>query len=134
MRYGLIGFALGTVLGVGGMILLPRFADPYLPQALKPGVSVQGQVVAKQREPDRLLLTVRTQEGSTLVTFTKQIPEIDLLVQQADTIVLSLKHYRPFVENPEIVRVAKPEDQAMSGETMEPPAQPAPAKDVEGSL
>lgn len=109
MRYGVIGFLLGLVLGVSGMIFAPRLAGPYLPAALKPGVTVEGRVVAKQREPDRLLLTVRTPEGSTLVTFTKRIPEIDLLVEKTDSIMLSMKHYRPFVENPEIMRVAKEE-------------------------
>lgn len=107
MRYGVIGFLVGLAIGVAGMILVPRFADPYLPRALKPAVSVEGKVVAKQREADRLLLTVRTKEGSTLITFTKQIPEIDLLVEDTDTVVLSMKRYRPFVENPEILRVAK---------------------------
>lgn len=109
MRYGVIGFAVGLTIGVASMILVPRFADPYLPQALKPALSVEGKVVAKQREPDRLLLTVRTKEGSTLVTFTKKIPEIDLLVENTDVVVLSMKQYRPFVENPEILRVAKEE-------------------------
>ncbi len=107
MKYGVIGFVSGLVLGVASMILVPRFADPYLPQSLKPALSVEGRVVAKQREADRLLLTVRTKEGSTLVTFTKKIPEIDLLVENTDMVVLSMKQYRPFVENPEILRVAK---------------------------
>lgn len=128
MRYGVIGFVVGLTIGVASMILVPRFADPYLPQALKPALSVEGKVVAKQREADRLLLTVRTQEGSTLVTFTKKVPEIDLLVEKTDTVVLSMKQYRPFVENPEILRVAK--ENGGDGPAVIVPAEPAGA--VEG--
>lgn len=122
MRYGVIGFVVGLTIGVASMVLVPRFADPYLPEALKPAVSVEGKVVAKQREADRLLVTVRTQEGSTLVTFTKKIPEIDLLVEKTDTVVLSMKQYRPFVENPEILRVAKLDGD--EGPTVIVPAEP----------
>lgn len=130
MRYGVIGFVVGLTIGVASMILVPRFADPYLPQALKPAVSVKGQVVAKQREADRLLLTVRTNEGSTLVTFTKKIPEIDLLVENTDTVVLSMKRYRPFVENPEILRVAK-KDGAEVPAVIVPVEPPGTAGDLE---
>lgn len=120
MKIGALGFLAGLVVGVTAMVVIPRFAGPYLPQALKPGTSVQGVVAAKQREPDRLLLTVRSKEGSTLVTFTKKIPEIDLLVEQTDSIVLSMTHYRPFVENPEILKVGKP-DQVQPEPREDPP-------------
>ncbi len=107
MRLLLFGVIVGLAIGITGAILAPRFAGPYLPAAMKPGTSVEGTVVAKLREPDRLLLTVRAAEGSILVTFTKKVPEIDLLVEKADTILLSMRGYKPFIHDPEILRVAK---------------------------
>lgn len=109
MRLLFIGLFIGLAVGVSASIVVPRFAGPYLPPAIKPGTSVEGTVVAKQREADRLLLTVRAPDGSILVTFTKKIPEIDLLVEQTDTIVLSMRQYKPFIHDPEILRVAKVE-------------------------
>ncbi len=107
MRLLVFGMVIGLAIGIAGTILGPQLAGPYLPPAMKSGVSVEGTVVAKQREPDRLLLTVRAEEGSTLVTFTKKVPEIDLLVEETDTIVLALRHYQPFIKDPEILRVEK---------------------------
>lgn len=107
MKFGLLGFLLGLAVGISGMVLIPRFASSYLPPAMKPGVSVKGIVVAKQRDPERLLVTLSAPEGSILVTFTKKVPEIDLLVEKTDALTLSMGGYRPFIQNPEIERVQK---------------------------
>ncbi len=56
---------------------------------------------------DRLLLTVQTSQGSFLVTFKKKVAEIDLLVQQGDTLTLALRRYEPFVDEPAIERVRR---------------------------
>ncbi len=101
----------GIALGVGGMLFAPDAADPYLPDAfrVKKAETVDGEVVQKLREGERLRLTVQTTQGSVLATFKKKVSEIDLLVQQGDTVTLALGRYEPFVEDPSIERVRKQE-------------------------
>jgi hypothetical protein len=100
----LIGLALGALLVVIG----PRVAGPHLPEALRGKVeSVEGEVTRKQREPDRLLITVVTPRGAILATFKKKIPEVDLLVAEGDALTLGLRRFEPFVEDPAIQSVRK---------------------------
>ena len=99
-----IGLVLGAVLTVIG----PRVAGPYLPEALRGKVeSVQGEVTRKQREPDRLLLTIVTPRGAILATFKTRLPEVDLLIAEGDTVTLGLRRFEPFVEDPLIQSVKK---------------------------
>jgi hypothetical protein len=99
-----IGLALGAALGVLG----PRVAGPYLPEAIRGRVeTVEGEVMRKQREPDRLLITLVTPRGAILAIFKKQIPEVDLLVGEGDTVTLGLHRVEPFVEDPTIQSVHK---------------------------
>ena len=113
MKPWLIFFILsvGIALGVIGTIFAPDVAGPYLPGAfgVKKAETIDGEVVRKLREADRLLLTVQTTQGSVLATFKKKVAEIDLLVQQGDTVTLALSRYEPFVEDPVIERVRKQE-------------------------
>jgi hypothetical protein len=44
-----------------------------------------------------------------LITITKKVDEIDLLIGEKNTIDFALKEYSPFVENPRITRVVKEE-------------------------
>jgi small basic protein len=99
----------GIALGVGGTIFAPDVAAPYLPDAvrIKKAETVDGEVVQKLREGERLRLTVQTTQGSVLATFKNKVAEIDLLVQQGDTVTLVLGRYEPFVEDPAIERVRK---------------------------
>jgi len=100
----LIGIALGAVL----LAIGPRVAGPYLPEAFRGKVeSVEGEVTRKQREPDRLLITVVTSRGAILATFKKKIPEVDLLVAEGDALTLALRRFEPFVEDPAIQSVKK---------------------------
>lgn len=100
----LVGLALGAVVVAIG----PRVAGPYLPAALRgPVESVEGEVTRKQREPDRLLLTVVTPRGAILATFKTRIPEVDLLVAEGDALTLGLRRFEPFVEDPAIQNVRK---------------------------
>jgi hypothetical protein len=101
-------FLLGLVAGVLGTLFLPGIVRPYLPGVLRgEGAEVSGIVEAKSREPERLLLTIGGDAGAVLVTFTKQVPEIDLLVEPGDSVVLAVREYAPFVENPSLRRVQK---------------------------
>jgi len=115
---------IGVALGASGALLGPRLAGPYLPEAIRGKATIlEGEVVRKQREGDRLLLTVVTAEGGILATFRKKVAEVDLLVERGDTLALALRGYEPFVEDPRIARVRKPRpgDRQESGA----PARPA---------
>ncbi|MBI2372154.1 MAG: hypothetical protein HYV08_18320 [Deltaproteobacteria bacterium] len=117
----------GVVLGVSGTLLVPRLAGPYLPAVLPGRVEhVEGEVVAKQREPDRLLLTVLTPQGAILAIFRQKVPEIDLLVDLGDHLTLALRRYEPFVEDPRVQRVRK--EEVPDGEEPGPGPAPSPGK------
>ncbi|UCF40677.1 MAG: hypothetical protein JSW43_13290 [Gemmatimonadota bacterium] len=99
-------FVLGVVAGAFIVLVGPRVLRPYLPADDTPARDELGGVVrAKLSEPDRVLLTIPTAEGTLLATFTENVAEIDLLVVQGDSIALGLSGYEPFVTNPRIARV-----------------------------
>jgi len=101
-------FCLGLGLGLSGPLLATRYMEPYLPQFLKkPLHPLEGIVTHKQREQDRLLVTVTTQNGTILATFRKQMAEIDLLVEEQDSMTLDVKQYEPFVNDPPVLKVNK---------------------------
>ena len=85
---------------------------------------VEGPVAAKPMQDDRLLLTIVTPSGAILGTFKKKIEEINLLVETGDTVALTIPGYQPFLEDPEITRVAKPMGETL-GQSPEPPAMDA---------
>lgn len=106
-RRGLIVFLVGLGLGVGATIVGQQLVGDRLPSAVSGGrESVAGRVAAKQRHNDRLLLTIVTPAGAILGTFTKQLDEIDLLVNVGDTVELTIPSYRPFLDDPKITRVS----------------------------
>jgi hypothetical protein len=123
---------IGIALGIAGTIYAPQLAGPYLPEGflVKKPETVEGEVVRKQREGDRLLLTVQTSQGTVLATFKKKVGEIDLLVQQGDTLTLALTRYEPFVDDPAIDRVRKQEPTSRpkaSPPSAPPVAEPSPS-------
>ncbi len=104
----LVWLVAGLVLGVAGTLFLPDLLRPYLPAGLRLGeTEVPGLVVEKRREGDRLLLTVDTERGASLATFTRQVSEIDLLVSEGDSVTLGLGEYAPLVDDPSLVGVRK---------------------------
>ena len=107
-RIVVIAVLIGIVIGAVGTYFGRQLVDPYLPDAISDrGPGIEGPVVAKRMEGDRLLLTVAAQEGAILVTFRKKVAEIDLLVEESDTVALDIKTYRPFVEDPGLRAVRK---------------------------
>ncbi len=119
----LIGLVVGVLIGIGVMIFSPEFVNNLLRIDLAPtGRAVEGRVVAKELQEDRLLLTVVTPEGAVLVTFTKKVPEINLLVDRDDIIGLGLNRYRPFVNDPPVIKVKKkfPSPPGPEAETIKP--------------
>lgn len=106
-----LGFVLGVAAGVAGALFLPDLVEPWLPAALRAErQTVEGVVLDEKREEDRLLLTVETDRGAVLATFTERVAEIELLVREGDTVALGLDRYRPFVTDPAVegVRKARP--------------------------
>lgn len=101
-------FLLGLILGVVGTIYLPNYARPYIPQwAMGKAIVVKGTVAAKQKKESVLLLTVDTPEGVLLASFTRKVDEINLLINEKDTIEFTLPKYMPFIDDPKIIRVVK---------------------------
>ena len=119
-RRTLTTFLIGLVLGIGLVVGGRAFLGNRLPDSIAGRrESLDGVVTAKQLEEDRLLLTVVTPAGATLVTFKKRVAEIALLVDEGDRITLSLSRYQPFLEDPQIARVLPPD---IYGEPEEGPA------------
>ena len=104
-------FILGLGLGLSAPMLAARYGDPYLPSFLKKNVHpLEGSVIHKERQQDRLLITITTQDGTILATFQQQVPEIDLLIEESDLVTLDVPKYEPFVNDPAVLRVNKHED------------------------
>src|SRR5216684_5680296 len=101
--------AIGIALGVGAMTKGPALVAPYLPKSIS-GQSerIDGEVVRKQREGNRLLLKVATAQGPMLVTFTQKVAELDLLLEPGETVTLITTGYATFVEDPTLERVKRP--------------------------
>ena len=110
----LIAFVVGLLIGVVGTFVVQPMLGRRLPEAVRGKYEVlEGPVTAKQMEDERLLLTISTRAGAILATFKKQVDEINLLVEEGDTVVLEVPGYQPFMQNPDIVRVAKPDMSAV---------------------
>ena len=98
----------GAGLGAAGMVYLPPMVDPYLPKELRIRARVvEGQVMSKQREPNRLLVKIQIEQGVILAAFTKRVAEVDLLVEPGDTIALELRSDQPVLDDPPIERVTR---------------------------
>ena len=111
----------GFVLGVGAAMRGPEFVAPYLPRSVSgSGDRLDGQVVRKQREGNRLLVKVTTTQGPMLVSFTQKAADLDVLLDPGDTVTFITKGYATFVDDPGVERVKGSERTASS-----PPAVPA---------
>jgi hypothetical protein len=109
-RYGWLIFILGLVLGSVATVGIVQRAIPYLRLSVfDRGVSVEGTVLRKQVAEGELRLRISSSEGVMLATFTQNLDEIELLVEEGDLVGLSIPQYTPFVQDPDIQRVRKPE-------------------------
>ena len=130
---GFLLFVVGLVVGLNVTTLVPQYLEPYLPKILQNNESlVTGVVVRKQLKSDRLLLTISTAQGALLATFKQHITEIDLLVDQHDEVTIELNHKEPFIEDPPIRGVMKPQDNTLVPESSVPetPAEDAPSQSL----
>lgn len=104
----IVTLLVGAGLGAAGAIYGPPMVDPYLPKQLRIRAHVvEGLVLGKQREPNRLLLKIQTEAGVILATYTKRVAEVDLLVEPGDAIALELRNDEPVVDDPHIERVKR---------------------------
>jgi hypothetical protein len=98
----------GVILGIGAATMGPALVAPYLPKSMSgQGARMEGEVLRKQREANRLLLKVGTAQGPMLVTFTQKVAELDLLLEPGDTVTLLTPGYATFVEDPTLDRVQR---------------------------
>ena len=121
----LIGtFLVGAVVGVGVANRGPALVAPYLPRASSgPGEYIEGQVVRKQRDGNRLLVKISTAQGPMLVTFTQKVADLEVLLDAGDTVTLVTAAYATFVEDPILERVKEPAGaHAPSTPSSSPPA------------
>ena len=99
----------GTVVGFGAANRGPALIARYFPKAGSgSGERIEGQVVRKQREGNRLLVKVTTAQGPMLVTFTQKVADLDVLLDPGDTVTLVIPGYATFVEDPVLERVKEP--------------------------
>ncbi len=98
----------GVILGIGAATMGPALVAPYLPKSMGgQGVRIEGEVLGKQREANRLLLKVGTAQGPMLVTFTQKVAELDLLLEPGYTVTLLTPGYATFVEDPTLDQVKR---------------------------
>jgi len=119
----------GVVLGILGTVFVPSLVRPYLPAALRGSdTEIQGSVFKKQLEAGekpRLLLSVDTEQGAVLATFTRKVAEIDMLVDEGDQVSLGVDAYEPFISDPTVSGVRKGSG-ADAGEWVEAETEPEP--------
>lgn len=117
------GFMLGFFSAVVVDLVAPGLLTPYTQQFIPAAQieSVKGTVVKKERDSNRLLMTLSTPKGVLLATFTQKIDEIDLLVSEGYHATIRLRSYSPFVENPVIERVDAAADLGSESRQNAPP-------------
>ncbi len=126
-------FCVGLGLGLTGPLLATQYMEPYMPGFLKKSLHpLEGIVTHKQRDQDRLLMTVTTQDGTILATFRQQVAEIDLLVEDQDSITLDVRQYEPFLNDPLVLKVNKQVPQVQIPNPL--PASPSPSSTEQGHL
>jgi hypothetical protein len=111
------GLLLGFIAGAVAVAVAPSWWQSLVPDVLFPGGSMEGLVLGKSREEDRLLLKLETEGGVLLATFTERVEEIDLLVENGGRVTLHVPQYQPFLTDPRLERVVKPEVSSPPPET-----------------
>jgi hypothetical protein len=123
----LIGaFVVGAIVGAGVANKGAGLIAAYVPKAVSaPRERIEGQVVRKQRDGNRLLVKVSTAQGPMLVTFTEKVADLDVLLDSGDTVTLLTRGYATFVEDPGLDRVKEP---ARAPSPPPPPTSPSPTR------
>jgi hypothetical protein len=103
------GLIFGFIIGAVAAVVSPSWWQSLVPDDLFPGGAMESEVLDKSREEGRLLLKLDTEGGVLLATFTERVEEIDLLVEKGDRVTLRAARYEPFLTDPRLDRVIKPE-------------------------
>src|SRR2546429_9842007 len=99
-------FLVGLALGVTLVLVGPRVAGPFLPEALRGKAEVvEGEVAKKLREQDKLLVTLVNGFVVILITFKQNVAEGDLLVEDGDKLSLRVLRVETFVDVPVVQSV-----------------------------
>lgn len=104
----MVALLFGVLVGVAGTLLVPRWLGPRLPLRFRPGNRVEGRVLDKTLDGDRLLLTIQAGDDKYLSTFFERWKEVDFLVEPQDMVTLVVSGNDPFLENPPIEKVRRP--------------------------
>ncbi len=114
------GLILGFIAGAIAAVVSPSWWQSLVPDALFPRGAMESVVLEKSLDEGRLLLRLDTEGGVLLATFTQKADEIDLLVEKGDRVTLRAARYEPFLSDPRIDRVVKPEAASTSSATSTP--------------
>jgi len=110
----LVGIALGAGVATRG----PALVTAYLPRSINSsGERIEGEVVRKQRDGNRLLVKVVTAQGPMLVAFTQKAADLDVLLDPGDRVILVTSGYATFIDDPILERVKRPEGTQPQGST-----------------
>ncbi len=102
-------FLVGAIVGGGLANRGSTLIASYLPKAVsRAGEHIEGQVVRKQRDGNRLLVKITTAQGPMLVTFTQKVADLDVLLDAGDMVTLVTPGYATFVDDPILERVKEP--------------------------
>ena len=108
-------FLVGIGVGLFLYSVAPKYLGSYFPKMVtSPVHQIEGTVVRKQNEADRVLLTVSGKDGAILATFQKRVAEVSLLIEEGDFVTLDVRVYAPFLTDPPILRVKKPQVSSLS--------------------
>jgi hypothetical protein len=97
----------GAIVGVGAATKGPAVFAPYLPTSVnKARERIEGDVVRKQRDGNRLLVKVMTAQGPMLAVFTEKVADLDVLLDPGDMVtLLTTSGYATFIEDPILERL-----------------------------
>src|SRR5437867_3053972 len=114
-------FLVGVIVGIGAANRGPALIAPYWPKPISgSGTHVEGQVIRKQRDGNRLLVKIATAQGPMLITFTQKATDLDVLLDPGDTVTLVTPGYATFVDDPIVEHVKA------AGHTPSPPPPSSP--------
>jgi hypothetical protein len=97
-------FLVGAAVGFGAASRGPGLIAPYLPKAGGgSGEHIEGQVVRKQRDGNRLLVKITKDRCSS--PSLQKVADLDVLLDPGDTVTLMIPGYATFVEDPVFERI-----------------------------
>lgn len=118
-----LSFVIGLTVGVTVAFKSPNIIYPHLPEAITGKVkTIEGIVLKKELNGQSLLISIDTERGALVATFTRKVRETDLLIDTGNAVHVVINEYEPFIRNPVITRVEKTMA-ASQPQTLTPPVQ-----------